>query len=211
MIELQYISQGKTPKEHLKNIGEVCEAGCRWIQLRLKNIDLAVYLETAIQCREICDQYGAIMIINDQVRIAQASLADGVHLGLEDMSPTDARNILGENSIIGGTANTIEDCIQQAEAGVDYIGLGPYRHTITKKKLSPILGVDGYSKILSVLQKEGIETPVIAIGGIKSGDVKQIVATGVRGVAVSGMLTNQEDIEETIQHIKRLVVQSQKV
>ena len=205
MIKLQYISQGNTPKEHLRNIGEVCEAGCRWVQLRLKDVDLALYLETAIKCREICDQYGAIMIINDQVSIAKASLADGVHLGLGDMNPTDARKILGENSIIGGTANTIQDCIQQADAGVDYIGLGPYRHTITKKKLSPILGLEGYRTIVSELQSKGITIPVIAIGGIQSEDVEQIVATGIEGIAVSGMLTENEDLEEKIKEIKRLV------
>jgi len=205
MIKLQYISQGNTPKEHLQNIGEVCEAGCRWVQLRLKDVDLAVYLETAIKCREICDQYGAIMIINDQVSIAKASLADGVHLGLGDMNPADARTILGENSIIGGTANTIQDCVQQADAGVDYIGLGPYRHTITKKKLSPILGLEGYRTIVSELQNKGIRIPVIAIGGIQSEDIEQIVATGIEGIAVSGMLTENEDLEEKIKEIKKLV------
>ena len=205
MNELQYISQGKTPKEHLQNIGQVCEAGCRWVQLRLKDVDLAVYLETAIQCREICDQYEAILIINDQVSIAKASLADGVHLGLEDINPTEARKILGDNSIIGGTANNIDDCIQQINAGVDYVGVGPYRYTSTKKKLSPILGLDGYKSIVAGLKDRNIETPVIAIGGIESRDIKDILKTGVQGVAVSGMLTDQEDLEEKISEIKRLV------
>lgn len=202
MVRLQYISQGATPQEHISNIGQVCEAGCRWVQLRLKDVDMATYLQTALQCRAVCDQYGAILIINDNVSVAKAVLADGVHLGLEDMNPKEARNILGNNSIIGGTANTIENCVQHSKDGVDYIGLGPYRYTTTKKKLSPVLGVEGYQKIILELKKQDIEIPVIAIGGIKTEDVTGILETGITGIAVSGILTNQEDLEEKMDTIK---------
>lgn len=201
---LQYISQGKTPKEHLIYIGEACEAGCRWVQLRLKNVDMATYLNTSLACRDICDQYGAIMIINDSVSIAKAAMADGVHLGLDDMNPKEAREILGENAIIGGTANTLEDCIQHIKDGVDYIGVGPFRYTKTKEKLSPILGSEGYQKIIFALNRQHLEIPIIAIGGIELEDIKDILETGVRGIAVSGMLTDQEDLEEIIQKIKRV-------
>ena len=74
--------------------------------------------------------------------------ADGVHLGKNDMSPSDARKILGNGYIIGGTANTLDDIERLIKEGVDYIGLGPFRYTETKKNLSPILGIDGYKKIL---------------------------------------------------------------
>ncbi|MDH7446055.1 thiamine phosphate synthase [Aquimarina sp. 2201CG14-23] len=207
MMQLQYISQGNTPKEHLINIGEVCEAGGRWIQLRLKDVDLAVYLETAIKCREICDQYGAIMIVNDQVSIAQAAQADGVHLGLNDMSPKEARGILGENFIIGGTANTIQDCMDQVEAGVDYVGLGPYKNTITKKKLSPLLGTKGYASIMTVLRNKYPEVPVVAIGGILLEDISPILESNVNGIAVSGMLTKKDDLEERIQFATKLIAE----
>ncbi len=202
---LQYISQGQTPQEHLKNIGEVCEAGCRWVQLRLKDVDIATYLNTAIKCREVCDQYGAIMIINDNVSIAKASQADGVHLGLSDMSPVEARKILGGNYIIGRTANTIEDCLQHIKDNVDYIGLGPFRYTATKMNLSPILGVEGYEKIVSDLRIKKANIPVIAIGGIEKEDIENVFEVGVDGVAVSGMLTNQVDLEEKIGYIRMLM------
>ncbi len=202
---MQYISQGTTPKEHLINIGEVCEAGCRWVQLRLKNVDLARYLQTAIKCREICDQYGAIMIVNDNISVAKASQADGVHLGLQDMSPKEARKILGDNFIIGGTANTIEDCMSHIQDDIDYIGLGPFKYTTTKEKLSPILGVEGYEEVILRLKSKNIEVPIVAIGGIALDNISDIMETGVVGIAVSGMLTNQEDLEEKIQTIKKLI------
>ncbi len=201
-IQLQYISQGVTPQEHLSNIKNVCDAGGRWIQLRLKNTDIATYLETAMKCRNICDQYEAIMIVNDNVGVAKAVLADGVHLGLTDTSINEARKILGNNFIIGGTANTIDDCRQHIESGVDYIGLGPYRHTTTKNKLSPILGIDGYKSIFSKLKNFSANVPVIAIGGIIEKDVKDLMDVGLSGVAVSGMLTNQNNLKEKIENIK---------
>jgi len=205
-VKLQYISQGKSPQEHLQRIGEACEAGVRWVQLRLKNVEAATLLHTALKCREICDQYGAIMIVNDNVSVAKASQADGVHLGLQDMSPVEARNIVGDNYIIGGTANTLQDCLQQVQGGVDYIGLGPYKHTTTKKNLSPVLGLKGYCTIIQELRSKDIQVPVIAIGGITSIDVKQILETGVSGIAVSGMLTKQSDLEEKIKSIKEVIV-----
>lgn len=207
MIRLQYISQGRTPQEHLENIENVCKVGCRWIQLRLKDADMATYLNTALQCRNICDQYGAIMIINDNVSVAKAALADGIHLGLSDMNPQEARKILGDNFIIGGTANTIENCLQHSKGGVDYIGLGPYKHTMTKKKLSPVLGIDGYTNILAKLKIQNSELPIIAIGGITEEDVAPLMQAGVSGIAISGGLTNQMNLEKKIETIKKLMVQ----
>ncbi len=200
-VNLQYVSQGKTPQEHLDNIQEVCAAGCKWVQFRLKDEDIATYLHTALKARDICDQYDSILIINDNVGVAKAAMADGVHLGLNDMNPREAREILGDNFIIGGTANTATDCMQHIQDGVDYIGLGPYRYTTTKKKLSPILGFEGYKTILEEVHKNS-KIPIVAIGGIVEKDISDIIKTGVSGIAVSGMLTNQESLKKKIQNIK---------
>jgi len=208
-IRLQYISQGKTPEEHLQNITSVCEAGGKWIQLRLKDTDMATYVNTAIECRNICDQYGAIMIVNDAVSVAKTSLADGVHLGLKDMSIKQARKTLGENKIIGGTANTVEDCMLHINDGADYIGLGPYRYTNTKKKLSPILGKEGYSRILNELSNQGKQIPIVAIGGILENNIKDLMQTGIAGIAVSGLLTNEERLIERVERIKSKISDSQ--
>ncbi len=200
---LQYISQGSTSFEHIQNIGKVCEAGCRWVQLRLKDVSALEHLETAQKVRAICDQYGAVFIVNDSIGIAAESKADGVHLGLDDANPKEARKILGENAIIGGTANRIEHCLQHVADGVDYIGLGPFRFTETKKKLSPTLGVSGYHDILDDLRTREITIPIIAIGGITVTDIATILQTGVSGIAVSGILsqTAENDLEELINEI----------
>jgi thiamine-phosphate pyrophosphorylase len=202
---LQYISQGRTAQEHLENIENACKSGCSWVQLRLKDEDIATHLDTAIQCRNICDQYDAIMIVNDNVSVAKAALADGIHLGLSDMNPREARKILGDNFIIGGTANTLENCIQHIEDNVDYIGLGPYRHTVTKKKLSPVLGIEGYKNILIQLKNKNEAIPIVAIGGITEKDITILMQTGVSGIAVSGELTKQKNLEKKVETIKKLL------
>ena len=189
MHRIYYVSQGSTPSEHLEHIAEVCQAGCRLVQLRLKDCSWEEQLETAKAAREICDSHQALLIINDSVELGLAIGADGVHLGKTDMPPHEARSLLPANMLIGGTANTLEDCLRLISKGVDYIGLGPFRFTRTKQKLSPILGLEGYSGIMNALQKQGIEIPVYAIGGISEADFEELLKTGIEGFAVSGLLT----------------------
>ncbi|RZS99606.1 thiamine phosphate synthase [Aquimarina brevivitae] len=208
-VKIQYISQGTTAEEHLDNIKKVCDAGIKWVQLRLKNVDFETYLQTAIECKKICTAYGALCIINDNVSIAKQSNADGVHLGLNDMNPRDARAILGHRSIIGGTANTIQDCLLQVKNGVDYIGLGPYKFTKTKQQLSPILGLSGYKEIVEAVSKINQQIPVIAIGGITAKDIRKLINVGVDGIAVSGLLSNNPDLKETVTQIRSIIKTTQ--
>lgn len=200
----QYISQGNTIQEHINNIENACKAGVCWVQLRLKNVSIIDYLSAAKKCRQICNTYGTILIINDNIGIAAESGADGVHLGLSDTNPKEARKQLGISAIIGGTANTLEDCKQHIEDGVDYIGLGPYSFTTTKKKLSPVLENKGYNTIISQLRNEGLNTPVVAIGGIKMEDISKLSETGIDGIAVSGLLTGEPIaiLKERVQKMK---------
>lgn len=204
---LQFISQGDTPDEHLLRIENFCKAGGSWAQLRLKNVDTITYLNTALKCRNICDHYNATMIVNDNVEVAKAAHADGVHLGLKDMDPIEARKILGDNYIIGGTANTIEDCKKRIDQGVDYIGVGPFTYTKTKEKLSPVLGFSGYQNILSELDIE-TKVPIIAIGGIQPENIQELMDTGIDGIAASGMLIHQTSPKEEITAIKNHIIQA---
>ncbi|MGJ8713939.1 MAG: thiamine phosphate synthase [Maribacter stanieri] len=183
---LHYISQGSTPKEHLENIQKACSSGAELVQLRLKNQPEKVVLETAQQAREITAKFQALLIINDHYKIAAAVKADGVHLGKLDSCPTKARKELASWQLIGGTANTLEDCKTLIHKKVDYIGLGPFRFTKTKENLSPVLGINGY---LTILEELKIAIPVIAIGGIVMDDVSELMKTGIHGIAISGEIT----------------------
>lgn len=195
---LQYITHG-SPEEQIQQAKDACEAGIRWIQLRLKNVSDITLLKAALEVKAICTEYNAVFIVNDHVHIALASDADGVHLGKEDSTPFDARILLGPDKIIGGTSNTFEDIEELAKANVDYIGLGPYRFTATKEKLSPVLGTEGYVNILLSMKQKNIAVPVIAIGGIQTEDVEDLLQTGVYGVAVSSAITHSMNKQDTIQ------------
>lgn len=193
--KIQYISQGETPEEQIANIAKALDAGCKWIQLRYKNKSILEVLTLAKMVQKICKSYDAKLIINDHVQVVQQINADGVHLGLDDASVMEARKLLGSTKIIGGTANTLENVIQRVNEKCDYIGLGPFRFTVTKEKLSPILGIEGYQSILNELKNRNIDIPIYAIGGLEAEDFEELVKTGVHGVAVSGLITNHENPE----------------
>lgn len=199
--KLQYISQGKTIEEQLYNIHQALDAGCDWIQMRFKNQTEKNTFALAEAVKFLCEEYLANFIVNDNLYLAQQIAADGVHLGLTDMKIDEARAILGNTKIIGGTANTFEDIKNHAKNGCDYIGLGPFRFTDTKEKLSPILGLSGYFKILEELKKHNIQIPVYAIGGITLKDISPLMETGIHGIAVSGMVTKSEEKEKLIQQL----------
>ena len=203
MIEkLHYITQGDIEGYSHTDLANIaCQNGVKWVQLRMKDVSYEECLEEALKVKSICQKYNARLIINDNVSIAKEIEADGVHLGKEDMDPLEARRILGESRIIGVTANTLDDIRKLSTKKVDYIGLGPFRFTTTKKKLSPVLGIEGYRSILNALKSEGINIPVIAIGGIKAVDIKEIVKTGVHGIALASVINKAEDKASAIREI----------
>lgn len=190
---LYFITMDEAPMSHTKQIEGACRAGIRWIQLRMKRASDAVFRETALAAKAICDARDCLLIVNDRVDVAAAIDAAGVHLGQEDMPAYKARQLLGEGKIIGGTANTPEDIRGHYLGGADYVGLGPFRYTATKEKLSPILGLEGCRRIMGCLMEEGISIPVIGIGGIGVNDVFPLLEAGLYGVAFSGMLVQAED------------------
>lgn len=195
---LQYISQGETEAEQLYNIQKVLDAGGDWIQLRFKNGSPKALHTVGEKVKQWCERYKATFIVNDKVDLAKNLDADGVHLGLEDMPPQMARAVLGAYKIIGGTANTLADVIYHAQSTCDYIGLGPFRITPTKEKLSPVLGLEGYKSILDQLPKHNINCPIIAIGGIQLPDVIPLMQTGIHGLAISGLLTQKPTLITTL-------------
>lgn len=203
--KLQYISQGRDPIDHLENIRKVLDGGCTWIQLRLKKTEETQLFSIAEKARKLCLAYSATLIINDHVAIAKAVDADGVHLGLDDMAVHKAREMLGSAKIIGGTANTFEQVRQRCEEGCRYIGVGPFRFTTTKEKLSPILGAAGYDAILSRMKEDQLTVPVFAIGGILPDDIPAVMQAGVYGIAVSGVITHHFQKDQIITQLNHLL------
>lgn len=184
--KLHYISQGTSVKEQLDNIQKACSSGAELIQLRCKNISEKNYLKLAQEAQDITAHFQTRLVLNDHYKIAKEIKADGVHLGKTDTCPTIARKHLYTWQIIGGTANTLEDCEALIVKQVDYISLGPFRFSTTKDNLPPVLGLDGYAAIVDALQTE---TPILGVGGITTADATDILATGVSGLAISGAIT----------------------
>ncbi len=175
--------------------------GCRWVQLRMKDAANNDILRVGKHIGELCRSAGATFIIDDHVELVKPLSADGVHLGKTDMPADEARKIIGYDKIIGVTANSYKDIINATSLGADYIGLGPFRFTTTKKNLSPVLGLDGYRNIMARCHAEGISLPIVAIGGITACDVAGIMATGISGIAVSGAILNASNITEETKNI----------
>lgn len=201
-MELQFISHYNERYSYADSIRLALEGGCRWVQLRMKEATDEEVRSVALEVQRMCAEAGATFIIDDRVALAEELHADGVHLGKNDMSISEARALLGPEYIIGGTANTFADVKAHAEAGADYIGCGPFRFTTTKKGLAPVLGLQGYRDIVRQMAEANIRLPIVAIGGITAADIPDIMQTGVTGVALSGGVLNAPD---PVEEMKRLL------
>ena len=193
IARLHYITQDIPGYTHAQLVALACQGGVSWVQLRLKNTPDEAWRQAALETLAVCREYDAKLIINDHVQLAQEIGADGVHLGLQDMPTDEARKQLGPNFIIGGTANTFADIQKHVAAGVDYIGLGPFRFTPTKENLSPVLGLAGYQHLLQQCREAGITQPIIAIGGIGMADIEPLLQTKVYGIALSSAINKSEN------------------
>jgi len=190
---LHYITHPVSAYTPAEQTRLVTESGGKWIQFRMKQADPYIFKEQAKQALHAACESGATFIINDDVLTAKMLDADGVHLGKEDLNPLEARKLLGDEKIIGCTANTLADILYLQTLPIDYIGLGPFRFTSTKQKLSPTLGLSGYKTIIQALQRQQINIPIIAIGGIGLTDIAHLFEVGVYGIAASGAILNTSD------------------
>ena len=193
MRAIQFITHETETVGYVEGARMALEGGCRWIQLRMKDASDDEVRKAAAEIQPMCKAHDAIFLIDDRVELAKELKADGVHLGKNDMPVDEARRVLGEEFIIGGTANTFDDIERLSRQGADYIGCGPFRFTTTKKNLAPVIGIEGYRDIIEKMKAAGIDLPVVAIGGITADDIDDILATGVRGIAVSGTVLRAEN------------------
>ena len=211
---LQFITHCTDRYSYVDSARIALEGGCRWIQLRMKDADESLMEETALIVQKMCRDYGATFIIDDNVHLVKKIKADGVHLGKNDMPIIEAREILDDDFIIGGTVNCFEDILSQQPTAngqwsiansqqptVNYFGCGPFRFTSTKKNLAPILGLEGYENIIADMKRNNIDIPLVAIGGITKDDISDILKTGVDGIALSGSVLRAENPVEEMKSI----------
>lgn len=190
-----------TDRTHLngKTLAEAVElaiqGGVTCVQLREKNISYNEYISKAVEIREICHKYNVPLIINDNYRVALASGADGVHVGIEDTAVSEIRKNVGDNFIIGATAKTIEQAQKAQKDGADYLGVGAVFPSPTKTNAIRITP----EKLTEICKS--ISIPVVAIGGINLENVHLIKNCGQSGIAVVSALFSQDDIKESAERL----------
>nr|WP_314767856.1 thiamine phosphate synthase [uncultured Lachnoanaerobaculum sp.] len=185
----------KTLYEQIK---EALENGVTCVQLREKNLDEASFIEEAKKISVLCRQYNIPFIVNDNVNVAIASNADGIHIGQEDMGLKDVRKIVGENMIIGISAHTVEEAKFAQENGADYIGIGAVFETSTKNDVEVI----PYEKVKSIC--DAVDIPKVAIGGINAENILKLKGSGIDGVAVVSAIFGAKDIGKATKELYTL-------
>lgn len=177
----------------LKKVETACRSGVTIVQLREKNLTTNQYYQLAKQVKEITDAYQVPLIIDDRLDVCLAVDAAGLHIGDDELPVSVARQVLGPEKILGVTAKTVERALEAEESGADYLGTGAIFPTTTKEN-APITLI---STLKTICQRVAI--PVVAIGGLTSENIDQLIDTGIAGVAVVRDLMQAEDIEAKTQ------------
>lgn len=174
----------------LKDIEKAIRGGATMIQIREKDMDQGAFIEEVKKAKKICDAYGVILIVDDDVQVTKQANASGVHIGQHDMSLKDARSILGDEFIIGVSCQTVEQAKEAELNGATYLGVGAIFQTNTKN--------DADDVSLQTLRNicDAVSIPVVAIGGIESTNINQLQDTHIDGVAIVSAIFDQDDIEQ---------------
>ena len=182
-------------------VEKALRGGATIVQLREKGLDHDALLQEAIEIGALCRRYSVPFIINDDVQIALECGADGVHVGQEDMAAAEARRLLGPDRIVGVTCKTVEQAIEAARQGADYLGSGAMFPSLAKP------GATGISFDTLRAICAAVETPVVAIGGITHDNMDKLQGTGIAGVCVVGAIFAQPDPEQAARALKEKVTQ----
>lgn len=186
------------PGETLAEVVEtLLKAGVTCVQLREKEAEDALILQEAQELKALCHRYGVPFLVNDRPDLAQAVGADGVHVGQEDTGLTEARNLLGPNALLGGSAHTVEEALAAQAAGADYLGCGAVFGSGTKHNVSQM----PLETLTAICQ--AVDIPVVAIGGVSLDNLPLLADTGIAGVAVISGLFAADDKTEAAQAFLR--------
>ena len=174
------------------------KGGVTCVQLREKELDETAFLQEAKELCALCRRYDVPFLVNDNVEIAIACGADGIHVGQEDLAAGEVRRRVGENMILGVSVHTVEEACQAVRDGADYLGLGAVFPTNTKTDVEQMP-----NETLRAIC-EAVDVPIVAIGGINRGNILQLAGSGVDGVALVSAIFSAEDIEGTCRELRAL-------
>ena len=182
-------------------VKESLEGGVTFLQLREKNLDEEHFFEEAVELKELAREYNVPFVVNDNVDIALRMDADGVHVGQEDMAAKDVRALIGEDKILGVSAQTVEQAVLAEKQGADYLGVGAVFATGSKAD-----AVDVSHETLKAIC-EAVSIPVIAIGGITEKNVSELSGSGIVGIAVISAIYAKEDIKKASADLKKATIE----
>jgi thiamine-phosphate pyrophosphorylase len=192
--KLQFISHDLDTLTHIQQAQIACEAGAKWFQYRCLTKKDDELLKDIQAIAEICDDWGATLIVTDHVHLNGKADIQGFHIEDMDADFNALRAQLGEAITIGGSSNTVGGLIRLAHEGVDYAGFGPFSVTTTKPNNAELLGTEGYVAAIQKLREMHIELPVLAVGGVTLNDVDALMATGIFGIAASAAINQAADM-----------------
>ena len=181
-----------------EQVEQAIEGGASFVQLREKELEQEAFLQEAIEIQKLCRNYHVPFVINDNVEIARSIDADGVHVGQSDMEAGDVRTIIGEDKILGVSAQTVEQAVLAEARGADYLGVGAVFHTGSKADASEV----SFETLKAIC--EAVKIPVIAIGGISRDNVLSLGGSGICGIAVISAIFAQKDIRGATSELRRL-------
>lgn len=194
--KLHFITHDIPQSSHIEQAQVACEAGAKWIQYRcLSKADNELLVDINL-ISEICDDWGATLIVTDHIHLKGKADIQGFHIENMDADFIAIRQQIGEEYTLGGSSNTVENLIRLANEGADYAGFGPFKVTTTKPNNFPLLGLQGYSDAIRRLNTENIDLPILAVGGVTLSDISALLAAGIYGIAASSAINQAENMYE---------------
>lgn len=194
--KLHFITHDIPQHSHIVQVQLACGAGAKWVQYRCLTKDDNALLTDIHQIAEICDDWGATLIVTNHIHLKGKADIQGFHIEDMDADFTALREQIGEEYTLGGSANTVENLIRLANEGADYAGFGPFKLTTTKPNNSPLLGIKGYTNAIHKLAAKHIELPVLAVGGVTLENVLPLLSTGIYGIAASSAINQAENLQD---------------